>query len=81
MGHSPSLLLCQPEASTPLSVNIFLKVLTGVLCLNVDHGGFGFVFLFCFKEALSFLWPVLHHHALTGSLYHHVLPYVELFCQ
>lgn len=58
LGRSPSLLLCQPEASTPLSVNIFLKALTGVLCLNVDHGCFGLVFclfgvfllVFFFKE-------------------------------
>lgn len=57
LGHSPSLLLCQPEASsTPLSVNILLKALTGVLYLNVDHDCFVgvffvlFWFFFCFKE-------------------------------
>lgn len=56
LGHSPSLLLCQPEASTPLSVNIFLKALTGVLYLNVDHGCSGFLVLFCFvlKKCVKF---------------------------
>lgn len=50
LEHSLSRLLCWPETSaTHLSVNNFLKALTGVLYLNVDHGRFGF-FLFCFKE-------------------------------
>lgn len=54
LGHGPSLLLCQPEASTPLSVNIFLKALTGVLYLNVDHDCFGFFFLFVLKKCVEF---------------------------
>lgn len=83
LEHSPSWLFCWPETSaTRLSVNIFLKALTGVPYLNVDHGWFGFFLVlkkcvsfygqFCIIKPLQVacIHPSVYRAVLSVSMYH-----------